>query len=627
MPQNEADIGKLLKQFKQSLEQLQKMLESDDLPDLEALEQFKNLLRELSDNFVLIKSQFEHKDSIINEKQKTIDKLTGLCNRLKKTQEDLRIGVGRKIVNQQTEINRLNEIIVNQQTEIDRLNEIIERLKAYAQPPYMKAVYLGIESVDMPTLEEIQQGLKPIYKCWLLIDTTEVVGTVPEKLSQLPKGTRVLVNSNYAVIKTVEDKSKDLNRASEAIITDILEEGTSYLINNGSGQIKQLAKIVSNISERLKANSQKLEVGDRVLFSSGYIIDFLSKAELTDTKIAIKPSTTFLDVAGLDHVLEQLKSLVLYPNKYPNLYKRLAKEVSKGILLWGPPGNGKTLVAKALSNELGKDWKVYLVAGPELSSKWVGQTEETIRKLFEIARANKPSMIIFEEADSFLALRADDSSSKIKADYVTQFSTLVDGVEPLSGVFILLTTNRKDMIDPAVTRPGRIDRHIMIPNPNREAAKAILTLYLKKLPVSDMNNCEKWSSGLVEEIFVKDPIIRAYSGLAEEELYTLSDFVSGAFLENLVERIKDRAVQRVIQLIESGVMKDEESEEKVFVEDCDLKNILSEAVESTGVVPHTLDTFNNWLIINGKLPVAKWKLYLRGGKMIKSKDTGSRGRK
>ncbi len=203
------------------------------------------------------------------------------------------------------------------------------------------------------------------------------------------------------------------------------------------------------------------------------------------------PTTRWEDIGGLEHVKQQLKEAVEWPLKKPEVFKRMGIKPPKGILLFGPPGTGKTLLAKAVANE--SDANFISVKGPEILSKWVGESEKTIREIFRKAKQVAPTVIFFDELDSIAPKRGTDIGSKAGERVVDQLLTEIDGAEDIRDVVVIGATNRPDIIDPGLLRPGRFDRHILIPVPEKAAREKIFEIHLKNMPLGKEVNAGKLS--------------------------------------------------------------------------------------------------------------------------------------
>jgi transitional endoplasmic reticulum ATPase len=195
------------------------------------------------------------------------------------------------------------------------------------------------------------------------------------------------------------------------------------------------------------------------------------------------PDVQYADIGGLDGVISQLKETVEWPIKNPGAFTRLGITPPRGILLYGPPGTGKTMLAKAVANE--SEANFISIKGPELLSKWVGESEKAVREIFRKARQAAPAVIFFDEVDSIAPRRGMSSDSTVTERVISQFLTEIDGLETLNDVVIMAGTNRPDIVDPALLRPGRFDRLIYVPNPSLEGRSDILDIYTRKMPLAD----------------------------------------------------------------------------------------------------------------------------------------------
>jgi len=196
------------------------------------------------------------------------------------------------------------------------------------------------------------------------------------------------------------------------------------------------------------------------------------------------PKVTYEDIGGLQEEIRKIREMVELPLKYPELFERLGVEAPKGVLLYGPPGTGKTLLAKAVANE--SEANFISVKGPELLSKWVGESERAVREIFRKAKQAAPSIIFFDEIDSIAPVRGGGyGDSHVTERVISQLLTEMDGLEELRGVVVIAATNRPDIIDPALLRPGRFDKLLYVPPPDIEARKEILKIHLKKKPLAE----------------------------------------------------------------------------------------------------------------------------------------------
>jgi len=293
------------------------------------------------------------------------------------------------------------------------------------------------------------------------------------------------------------------------------------------------------------------------------------------------PDVTYDDIGGLGDQIETLRDSVELPYIYPDVFAEHKLAPPKGILLYGPPGCGKTLIAKAVANSLaksieqrtGRETTPYFlnVKGPELLNKYVGETEHKLREVFKKARdkasEDVPVVIFFDEMDSLFRMRGSGISSDMEATVVAQFLSEIDGVESLNNVIVIGASNRQDLIDPAVLRPGRLDLKIKVHRPDGPAAKEIFSKYLIAGLPFHTDTQERYGSDpeKIVEGMISDTIDHMYRtsdenkflevtyAKGEREIFYFKDFASGAMIENIVSRAKKRAVKRLIENDERGI--------------------------------------------------------------------------
>ncbi|NMM97435.1 proteasome ATPase [Bifidobacterium olomucense] len=322
---------------------------------------------------------------------------------------------------------------------------------------------------------------------------------------------------------------------------------------------------------------QSVNQGDRVIVdpSVRMAIELLPAEGDRDLVLEETPDVTFRDIGGLDEEIGRIRDAVQLPFQHRALFERYDLKPPKGVLLYGPPGNGKTMIAKAVANALcegGYDVDgdgtvsdaermvkgVFLsVKGPELLNKYVGESERLIRLIFQRARERaaegKPVVVFIDEMDSLLRTRGSGVSSDVETTIVPQFLSELDGVETLDNVMVIGASNRVDMIDPAVLRPGRLDVKIRVGRPSRAQAVAIVNHYLTDdLPLEAGVDAHALSEVLVQDIYEATERRHLCDVQGEDGQWSalyLKDVVSGAMLKNVVDRAKTRAVK---QSIESG---------------------------------------------------------------------------
>ncbi|GAA3356918.1 MULTISPECIES: proteasome ATPase [Saccharopolyspora] len=329
-----------------------------------------------------------------------------------------------------------------------------------------------------------------------------------------------------------------------------------------------------------------LKSGDSVLVDSkaGYAYDTVPKAEVEDLVLEEVPDVGYLDIGGLGSQIEQIRDAVELPFLHSDLYVQYQLQPPKGVLLYGPPGCGKTLIAKAVANSLAKkvaaargdddgQAKSYFlnIKGPELLNKFVGETERHIRLIFQRAREKAsegtPVIVFFDEMDSIFRTRGSGVSSDVETTIVPQLLSEIDGVEGLENVIVIGASNREDMIDPAILRPGRLDVKIKIERPDAESAKDIFSKYLTDaLPVheedlrefgGDKAACiDAMIQTTVERMYAETDENRflevTYANGDKEVLY-FKDFNSGAMIQNIVDRSKKAAIKSVLDTGQPGL--------------------------------------------------------------------------
>jgi proteasome-associated ATPase len=326
---------------------------------------------------------------------------------------------------------------------------------------------------------------------------------------------------------------------------------------------------------------QPLRAGDSLLLESrsGYVYERIPKSEVEELVLEEVPDIDYGDIGGLSRQIEQIRDAVELPFLHADLFREYQLRPPKGILLYGPPGCGKTLIAKAVANSLAKkvsalkgegQGKSYFlnIKGPELLNKYVGETERHIRLVFQRAREKAsegtPVIVFFDEMDSIFRTRGSGISSDVESTIVPQLLSEIDGVEGLENVIVIGASNREDMIDPAILRPGRLDVKIKIERPDAEAARDIFSKYL--LPTLPLNPDDLAEHGGSREAtiagMIQRTVERMYTEVEEnrflevtyangdKEVLYFKDFNSGAMLQNIVDRAKKMAIK---ERLETGV--------------------------------------------------------------------------
>jgi proteasome-associated ATPase len=329
-----------------------------------------------------------------------------------------------------------------------------------------------------------------------------------------------------------------------------------------------------------------LKIGDSLLVDSkaGFAYERVPKAEVEDLVLEEVPDILYSDIGGLSRQIEQIRDAVEMPFLHADLFREYKLRPPKGVLLYGPPGCGKTLIAKAVANSLakkvfeargetGKQAKSYFlnIKGPELLNKFVGETERSIRLIFQRAREKAsegtPVIVFFDEMDSIFRTRGSGVSSDVETTIVPQLLSEIDGVEGLENVIVIGASNREDMIDPAILRPGRLDVKIKIERPDAEGAMDIFNKYLTPdLPIhaddlaefgGDPKACiEGMVQHTVERMYEESEENRflevTYANGDKEVLY-FRDFNSGAMIQNIVDRAKKAAIKALLDTKQPGL--------------------------------------------------------------------------
>ena len=298
----------------------------------------------------------------------------------------------------------------------------------------------------------------------------------------------------------------------------------------------------------------ELAVGQTLLADSraGVALEVVQRTDVTELTLEEVPDVTYADIGGLTSQIEQIRDAVELPFKNRELYEQYRLRAPKGVLLYGPPGCGKTMIAKAVANAAGSHF--LNIKGPELLDKYVGETERQIRLIFRRAREHasdgRPVVVFFDEMDSLFRTRGSGVSSDVESTIVPQLLSEIDGVESLANVIVIGATNREDLIDPAILRPGRLDVKIKLDRPDADGARDVLARYLTPdLPLNHPGGVPELIDIIVERLYTRSPATRfievTYASGAREELH-VADFVSGAMLANIVDRAKKAAIKDVI---------------------------------------------------------------------------------
>ena len=395
------------------------------------------------------------------------------------------------------------------------------------------------------------------------------------KAKALRKGQEVVLNEAFNVIE-----ARAFDGQGEVVrLKDILEGGRAFVtLHYDEERVAELGEPL--IGERLS-------VGDLLLYDprSGYVIEKLPKSEAEELVLEEVPEVSYDDVGGLEKEIEQVRDAVELPFLYPELFAEHKLSPPKGVLLYGPPGCGKTLIAKAVANSIakklahltGKELRSFFlhVKGPELLNKYVGESERQVREVFnkakEKASGGNPVIIFFDEMDALFRTRGTGVSSDIESTIVPQFLSEIDGVERLRNVIVIGASNRQDLIDPAVLRAGRLDIKIKISRPDMTAARDIFRKYVTAdLPFAQaelerhggdprrlVERLVEMTAEAMYAMSEENKFLEVTYANGEKETLYFKDFASGALIEGVVSRAKKFAIKRAIATDEKGLKMDD----------------------------------------------------------------------
>jgi proteasome-associated ATPase len=457
---------------------------------------------------------------------------------------------------------RLAETLREARDQIMKLKEEVDRL---AQPPAGFGTFLARNEDD--SIDVFTGGRK------LRVNVSPGV-----ELDELVRGQEVMLNEALNVVAAL-----DFEQVGEVVMfKEMLDDGERVLViaNADEERVVRLAEPLRQLT---------LRAGDSLLLDTraGYVYEKVPKSEVEELVLEEVPDIEYDSIGGLVNQIDQIRDAVELPYLYPDLFKEHQLKPPKGVLLYGPPGCGKTLIAKAVANSLakkvaaktgaeakdGKSGKSYFlnIKGPELLNKYVGETERHIRLVFQRAREKAsegtPVIVFFDEMDSLFRTRGSGVSSDVENTIVPQLLSEIDGVELLENVLVIGASNREDMIDPAILRPGRLDVKIKIERPDAESARDIFSKYLTSdLPLHDDDLAEFGGDrdacvngmiqAAVERMYTETEENRflevTYANGDKEVLY-FKDFNSGAMIQNIVDRAKKMAIKDLLEHDQKGL--------------------------------------------------------------------------
>jgi proteasome-associated ATPase len=484
-----------------------------------------------------------------------------------------------------------NEILVTALQEareqIAALKEEVDKLCA---PPSTYGVYLAANEDNTVTIlsqgRKVKVNLHPSLKPEMLKPGQELI---------LNEGLNVIEAAGYEIQGEVVILKEQLD-AERALVTLRADE-----------------EKVGIIAEPLR--TLRLKTGDHLLLDakSGYLLEKLPKSEVEDLTLEEVPDIGYESIGGLGEQIEAIKDAVELPYLYADYYKEHKLTPPKGVLLYGPPGCGKTMIAKAVANNLaekisekrGEKIKGFFlnIKGPELLNKYVGETERKIREIFikakEKAAEDVPVIVFFDEMDALFRTRGTGISSDVETTIVPQLLAEIDGVEGLKNVIVIGASNRQDLIDPAILRPGRLDVKIKIERPDRASAADIFAKYLTAdipFAASETRGTDVASAitsmiaTTVEAMYAlseENRFLEVTYANGDKEVLYFKDFSSGAMIESVVRRAKKLALKRYIARGEKGIMAD------------DLLTAVREEFKENEDLPNTTNP-DDWAKIAGK---------------------------
>jgi proteasome-associated ATPase len=446
----------------------------------------------------------------------------------------------------------------------DHIQALRDEVDKLTQPPAAYATLMATN--DDGTVDVFASGRKMRVEISPNID-----------FEALRRGQEVVLNESFNVVMV-----RDPETAGEVVqLKEVLADGRRALVV-GRADEERVAELGHDLMDL------PLRAGDTVLMDmrSGVLLERLPRPEVEELVLEEVPDISYDDIGGLDEQIEQITDAVELPFLHQHLFADYRLPAPKGILLYGPPGCGKTLIAKAVANSLakkvtevtGRDSRSYFlnIKGPELLNKYVGETERHIRLVFQRAREKAedgtPVIVFFDEMESLFRTRGTGISSDMESTIVPQLLAEIDGVETLKNVIVIGASNREDLIDPAILRPGRLDVKIKINRPDEESAAQIFAQYLTADLPLDPDEVQSLGGGdqykavasmierTVEEMYRTDEtnqFLEVTYQNGDKEIMYFKDFSSGAMIENIVRRAKKLAIKRELAGGQRGIRVDD----------------------------------------------------------------------
>ena len=477
--------------------------------------------------------------------------------------------------------------------EKERIEGLREEVEKLSQPPASFGVFLA--SNDDETVDVFTAGRKMRVSISPEIDR-----------STLHRGVEVILNEALNVVEVLSP-----DRAGEVVkVKDRLGEDRVIVFGHGDEEL------VATLSAGLRG--ELIRAGDPLLMDprSGVALEKLPKEEVEELVLEEIPDVSYEDIGGLEGQIEAIRDAVELPFLYAELFQEHQLDPPKGVLLYGPPGCGKTLIAKAVAKSLAdkvrertgrQDAHSYFlnIKGPELLNKYVGETERQIRQIFQRAKERSeeglPVIVFFDEMDSIFRTRGTGISSDVESTIVPQLLSELDGVETLKNVIVIGASNREDLIDPAILRPGRLDVKIKIERPSAEQAADIMSKYLNPAVPIHPDETDRLGGDVrtATARMIQTTVDRMYGtsdenrflevtyASGDKEILYFKDFNSGAMIENIVRRAKKEAIKRFLSTGEKGIKTE------------DLSHAIRDEFKENEDLPNTTNP-DDWARISGK---------------------------
>ena len=485
---------------------------------------------------------------------------------------------------------KLADALRNEKERIESLAEEVEKL---SQPPATFGIFIG--SNDDGSVDVVTAGRK-----MRVMPAPDLDG------DKLISGAQVILNDALNVVEVL-----DPDGAGQVVkIKDRLGSDRAIVVSRGDEEH------VAYLAGSLLASS--VRAGDPVLYDprAGVATEILPREEVEELVLEEIPEIGYEDIGGLEGQIEAIRDAVELPFLYAELFQEHELEAPKGVLLYGPPGCGKTLIAKAVAKSLAdkvkertgrEDARSYFlnVKGPELLNKYVGETERQIREIFQRAKERSeeglPVIVFFDEMDSIFRTRGTGISSDVESTIVPQLLSELDGVETLKNVIVIGASNREDLIDPAILRPGRLDVKIKIERPDAQQAKDIMSKYLHAVVPIHHDEVDRFSGDVqvtvsrmiertVEQMYEpseRNRFLEVTYASGDKEILYFKDFNSGAMIENIVRRAKKDAIKRFLSTGEKGIKTE------------DLLTAIRDEFKENEDLPNTTNP-DDWARISGK---------------------------